>query len=104
MTSCTAASKVSASVAFDLMPGGGKTTGVLSRSHIAHQCVQDVMIFAFATPHVGGVEFKLIAIHALTLLSHSFVTDSMASNGQQDQLRLLNELCSIAIELELLPD
>ncbi len=60
------------------------------------------MIFAFATPHVGGVEIKLIAIHTSSVLSHSFDTDSMASNGQQDKLRLLNELCSIAIELELL--
>lgn len=62
------------------------------------------MIFAFATPHVCGVEFKLIAIHTLAVLSRSFDTGSMASNGQQDKLRLLNELCSIAIELELLPD
>ncbi len=50
------------------------------------------MIFAFATPHVGGVEFKLIAIHTLAVLSHSFDTDLMASSGQQDKLRLLNEL------------
>ena len=60
------------------------------------------MILAFATPHVGGVEFILIAIHTLAVLSHSFDTDSTAFNGQQDKLRLLNELCSIATEL--LPD
>ena len=30
------------------------------------------MILAFATPHVGGVEFILIAIHTLAVLSHSF--------------------------------
>ncbi len=78
MTSCKAASKVTASVAYDVTPGCALKIGILIRSHSPHQGVQDVVVFAFATPHVGGIELELITIHTLAVLSHSFDTGSMA--------------------------